>query len=211
MQLYRIRQCRAWLWEVWPIWLILVVLLPLFIISFVVVKTEPSIRLSGMFLQIMGVLAVIHDISKTRRYFGSKSIFIIFKEWILQCPLFRRDAIAAGVGIALATATASARSYVTANSADESIESRISAVEKNIHHLHDRINSVEHETDQCVRDIRKELQDRKNNIVQIEHELKIHIREISTNGLSVTAVGAAWILCGQILSGASVEMAKFFN
>ena len=149
----RLKTVRAWLAEAWPLWLAVVVIgLALFVSALLVSMrpntAEPVIRLTGLFLQILGIATVIWGISETRALFGHPSLTSKAKAWLGRFPLLSRNVVI-GVGSAALSATmGKARAYGTHGPGPSpTIQTRLDALEKNVTAIHERISQTQAEMD----------------------------------------------------------------
>jgi hypothetical protein len=204
----RLRSLRQWLSPPKP-WLlaILVVVLALFV-AFRRGTSEPTIRLVGLAMQLLGILTVIWGISETRALFGHPSFAATFRRWFKAFP-FRRSSIVVGVGAAtLGVATAKGRGHVTHSAGpDATVEARLDSLEQNIGRLHDRITGLQRETDAEFQRAAEKLTAERDARSAQDQELGFKLEATGTGGVHISAIGAFWLFVGVALSSASVELA----
>jgi len=209
--LNRLKFLPAWLWEAKPFW-IAIFGLGLALVPFCVLfQTEKALRLTGTALQVAGILAVVFDIWRTRRFFGYKPIHKLIVEWIKRFPLFGKNIIMVGTGIAHGSAIVSARGYVVQGALGNTVDQRLEAIAKNITLIHERIDKFQEEYDISIRDIKGEIKDGNNLTERINQVLQKKIEDVGAGGLKITAVGASWIFVGLILAGGSVEIQRLLE
>jgi hypothetical protein len=193
-------------------WLALVVILPALIFALRPQTSEPSIRLTGLFLQLLGIATVIWGISETREFFGHPSFFTKTKKWFGKCQLLGKSVIAtANIG-ALSLATLNARAHSSHGPGpNPTIETRIDSLERNIALLHERISGTEKEMDD---EFGKILYALKNEEQARQTEDKIiheKLEATGTGGMHISAIGASWLFVGVILSTAGIEIAELLK
>ena len=210
--LNRLKLLPAWLSEANPFWIAIFGLGVALGVSCVWLQTEMALRLAGTALQVAGILAVVIDIWKTRRFFGYKPIHKLIVEWIKRFPLFGKNIIImAGTGIAHGAATASARGHGAKGALGNTVDQRLEEIEGNINFTHERIGSFKKEYDISIRDIKREIKDGNNSTERKQQALQKTIEVVGAGGLKITAVGASWIFVGLILAGGSVEIQRLLN
>jgi hypothetical protein len=170
-------------------------------------STEQRIRLTGLFLQLIGIYSVFWGIRKTRAFFQTPSSLMTFRNWARRFPLRRRDAIVGVLGITLDAAVGSARGHsrhVAGLNASES--ARIEALEKNLDLIDQRISNLHTKVEKSDGAIKSELRDEKIERESEINTLKTMIEDLSTGGLDISAMGAVFLLVGVILSTAAIEL-----
>src|ERR1019366_7612660 len=102
----------------------------------------------GLALQLFGIGTVIWGISETRALFGHPSLASKAKSWLIRFPLLRRSVVISATGLAAGAAVGKARAYGTHGpGANQTTESRLDALEKNIASIQERITESQHEID----------------------------------------------------------------
>jgi len=163
-------------------------------------------------LQVAGILAVVFDIWRTRRFFGYKPIHKQIVEWIKRFPLFGKNIkIMAGTGIAHGSAIVSGRGYVVQGALGNTVDQRLEDIEENITLIHERIDEFQKEYDISVRDIKGKIKAGNNLTERNKQELQKKIEVGVAGGLKITAVGASWIFFGLILAGCAVEIQELLK
>ncbi|MDY0385085.1 hypothetical protein [Trichlorobacter sp.] len=211
--IFKINALRHWLSEMKFTWLSLTIILIALIISLGPYSTEPVIRITGLFLQVLGIGTVIWGISETRALFGHPSFANKTKEWLKRFPLFQRKhvSIACSGSISIAL-TGNGRAYSTHSAGNNpTVENRLEALEKNIASIHERINQTQKDIDQeCQKSataLQQETQLRQTEDRIIQEKLEA----TGTGGVHISAIGASWLFVGVVLSTASVEIAKLLK
>ena len=93
-------------------------------------KTEQSFRLTGMCLQLGGVLTVVLGILKTRADFGQPTVRSQFKAWIKVFPRLHPPAVTLSVNGILSGLSGRGYLHTTHGpSADQTIEGRVTHLE----------------------------------------------------------------------------------
>lgn len=171
---------------------------------------DPAIRITGLVLQLMGVLTVVWGIVQTRRFFGRPSILSRFWDWLAAAP-FRKPRVVSATGHAiLGGVTCKGRGYATHGAGDNpSLESRLDALEKNLAGVHQRITGLEREYDQELRKLGERIRTESGSLKAELGQVQGRFESFGTGGIHISAVGAAWLFVGLILSTASVEIAAW--
>jgi hypothetical protein len=174
--------------------------------------TEPIVRWTGLFLQLLGIGTVITGIEQTRRLFDHPSLLSIAMSWLREFPPYKRNVVLGAAAGILGMAGAKARGYVTSNPPpNASIEERVASLERNVGHLNKRIDEAFDELDKTQSEqtgaLEKEKQERAAEDTRIASKLETS----GTGGLHISAIGALWLLIGVTLGTGSVEIAKWLQ
>lgn len=196
----------------WPrrlLWWLLRVRLALFCLVVVVLalaaslayfQSEPSIRVSGMLLQLLGISAAALGIRDTRRMFGKPSFLQLARNWLQTIPGIKPKVVNLR-GSASFSFSVKAKARLWHEAGQEStVESRLSAAESNLLELYRRANAAESAFDSHVRAAEQSLREEENARVEEDRRLHLRIQAASTDGLHLAAVGAVWLASGVIMS-----------
>src|SRR5690606_360984 len=117
------------------------------ILSIVYISLNPdeqSIRITGLVLQILGILTVAWGIKETRELFGHPSFKTKGIQWFKQFPPYGGRVNTGSAHGSLGTLTGRARGYTsTPIDKNSSIEERLAAIESNLNHINERISQTE--------------------------------------------------------------------
>ncbi len=174
--------------------------------------TERVIRLTGLVLQLLGILTVIWGIRETRALFGHASITTKARTWLGRFPLLRRDVTVTVGSAELSLAGGRASAYVTHGpGANPTIESRLTAVESNVASIHKRINTTLKEMDEYSQKAASALK-REEQVRQVEGgAIRAKLEATGTGGVHISAIGASWLFVGLVLSTAALEIAELLK
>ncbi len=203
----------------WPrrlLWWLLRVRLALFCAAVVILalvaslahfQSEPSIRISGMLLQLLGISAAAVGIRDTRRMFGKPSFLQLARNWLQSVPGIKTKVVAVNLSPANMSFSATAKAHPWHGAGQEpTIESRLSAAESNLLELYNRASAAESVFDNHVRAAKQSLQEEKNARTEEDRQLHLKIQAASTDGLHLAAVGAVWLASGVIMSSIPNEL-----
>lgn len=200
------RRTLAWLMRArLPMFTALVVLLAL-AMSLCYWQTEPSVRISGLLLQLLGIAAAAVGIRDTRRMFGKPSFLEQVRAWLKAVPGFKPRTVSAS-GSATLSMSASAKAHVWRGAGtDTTLESRLSAAEANLDELYRRANAAESALDAHVRTSEQRLREEVDARKEADRQLHLKIEAASTDGLHLAAVGVVWLACGVVMSTVPNEL-----
>jgi hypothetical protein len=207
-----LRALWSWLWEASHFWLAIVVvgMALLFVLRHSV--SEPEIRITGLFLQILGIGTVAWGIRETRMLFGRPDIISISRGWLKRFPTYGGRIVSGSLNITLDDVTVQARGYVSASAGPEATaEARIEALEKNVKYLSERIDHTQSEIDQNFRTQVQKLDQEQQTRAKEDQDIRAKLEVTETGGLHISAMGALWLFVGVTLSTASTELAKWFS
>jgi hypothetical protein len=124
--------------------------------------------------------------------------------------LRHRNVVVAGAGIQLTAATGKGRATVTHSAgANPTLDARVEALEKNIASIRNEIAAVETELDDGFRNVREEIRGEVQTRDADDKKLREKIEASATGGIHISAIGAAWLFVGVLLSTAAPELATF--
>jgi hypothetical protein len=194
------------------VWCALATNLSALIVIVLLGASEAVFRITGLFLQVCGILTIIWGISETRALFGHASLAAKIKAWLQRFPLRRRHIVFAVGGGDFLAATGKARAFVTHGAGpNPTLDARVEALEKNIVSLQNQITSLEKEFDEGLGNVRDEIR-REVQIREVDDKkLRDKIEESATGGIHISAIGASWLFVGVILSTVSPELAALFK
>jgi hypothetical protein len=205
----RIKAVWSWFADLRYAWLSLAVIGGALLVSLRPHHTsEPIIRLTGLVLQLLGIGTVIWGISETRALFGHPSLTSKARAWLGRFPLWRRNVVIAAIGSIESTDVAKARGYGTHGPGiNPTIETRVSALEKNITAIHERISTTQKEMDEEYQKTADALKREEQSRVAEDATIREKLEATGTGGVHISLIGASWLFVGVILSTASVEIA----
>jgi hypothetical protein len=203
-----------WLWlaEAKHVWLALGVTFIALVISLRPGTSEPVIRLTGLFLQLLGIFTVVWGISETRALFGHSSFSRKARSWLSRFPLLRRSIVVPISGVASIGIAGKVRAIATRGAGpNPTVEARLTALERNIETIHTRISQTQQEMDaefgKAVDALKREEQLRQSEDRAISEKLEA----TGTGGVHISATGALWLFVGVTLSTAATEIAAFLR
>jgi len=210
--LIQVKAIWRWLLTARHTWLCLGVIAIAFFASLRPGTTEPVIRITGLVLQLLGIGTVIWGISETRALFGHPTVLQKIKVWVQSFPI-RRNVVISASGIAsLASASVRARAYVTQGAGENpTTESRLEALEKNISLIYERISQSQAETDREVTELLTRIKSEEQLRQSEDSAIQAKLETTGSGGVHISAIGAAWLFVGVILSTAGVEIAEFIG
>ena len=208
----RLNALLLWFAEAHPMWLALGVIVVALVVSLRPHTPEFVIRYTGLVLQIFGIGTVGWGISKTRALFGHPSLPSKVKTWLGRFPLLRRNIVVAAGAASAAALAGRARAYVTEGpGAKPTLDSRVDALERNIVRVHERISSTQKEVDEEFRKASGALKSEEEKRQLEDDAIRDKLEATGTGGVHISAIGAAWLFVGVILSTAAVEIAALLK
>jgi len=184
-------------------------LIPALLVAYAVfvAKSEAFLRLSGLALQLLGILTAVWGIFETWKFFKLGDPLAKLRQWFQRCPL-RRPRVVTGVGLATEQGDSmSARGHTWwAPKPEASLEERVAILEKNIPLLNERISSTQGQLDGAVRNLHAGLKQAEEAVQQVSANLDSRLTDFGTGSLHISAIGAFWLFVGSILGTASQEI-----
>jgi hypothetical protein len=87
----------------------------------------------------------------------------------------------------------------------------LDALEKNLGVVHQRITGLAQEYDQELRHLASSVRTEQASRVQQVTVVNARLEELGTGGVHISAIGAAWLFVGLVLSTAGPELAKLVS
>ncbi|MEE3501248.1 hypothetical protein [Acidiphilium acidophilum] len=169
--------------------------------------SEPSIRITGMVLQISGLVPIFISILELRREFRLPSVIEAAKSALRNRPKFHpppNSAIVAGgigpvgAGIVLSQAVESAPG--------DPLDKQIEALRSTVKMLRTDFEQTKRSTTDTIERHRRELiQELQRLDAQLSRQ-DDKLKSVHTTGLAWSASGTIWIGVGVILSSMSIEL-----
>ena len=209
VNLSRIKAVGPWMAEGKYLWLVFAPCL-LALLVILLGPSEPVFRITGLVLQLFGISTIIWGISETRKLFGHASLASKIVAWFQRFPLRRRHLVmAVGRGDFAAT-MGKARAFVTHSAGpNPTLDARIEAVENNIASMQNQITAIERELDEGLGKVRDNIRSEARTRDADDKKLREKIESSATGGIHISAIGAAWLFVGVLLSTAAPELATF--
>ena len=108
--------------------------------------------------------------------------------------------------------TAKARAYGTHGAGENpTIDARLEALEKNITSIHERITQAQNEMDAEFQKAANALKHEEQLRQSEDNEIRKKLEATGTGGVHISAIGAAWLFVGVILSTAAIEIAELLK
>jgi len=172
--------------------------------------SEKAFRLSGMLLQLGGVLTVVWGILKTRADFGQPTVRSQFQHRLADFPSFHPRTITASMNGVLPSLVGEAYGYSTHGpSPDQTVEGRLGYLEKIIKELevaqgkiHIAVLQAEKKAQQALNAQARQFAGLIADISNISKK----IETTATGGVHVSAVGVVLLFVGTIFGAAAPEL-----
>jgi hypothetical protein len=181
-------------------------------ISFRSNTPENVIRLTGLFLQILGIFLVFTGISETRDFFGHKSLLRKVRAWFSRFPLKSRKIAITGTASIVETgdyASATGGHGLHSSESCSTIESRFDTIQKNILLLNELITQTHKDANDKFEKSKLLLQQETESRKTQDTIILQKIESVATGGFYLSEIGTVWLLVGAILSTAAIEIEKF--
>ena len=174
--------------------------------------TEKAFRITGMFLQLGGVLTVVWGILKTRSDFGQPTVRSQFKSWFKEFPSFHPRQVTSKVTIdaSLSGLFGDIYAYSTHGPAtDTTLEGRV----KHLEGIVKELSEGQAKAQIAVRRAEQKAQEALNAqsswlVVQIADVSK-RVETTATGGVHLSAVGVVLLFVGTVFGGAAPELGNW--
>lgn len=188
------------------LWLISIPLV-IFCIYFISDNWEQRFRVSGMILELMGLITVVVGLVETNKLFSKAGIIIGIKNWFMNFPSFKKNATVHAGTANLKVSSPSCSADVTVSLPQSiPIDEKIALIEKELNKLNKsqselglKINEKAKESTDAIK---REAKEREDSLQKI----KDLIRDVTVGGIHIEAIGVWWIFWGIILATVSEEL-----
>ncbi|AEB85043.1 hypothetical protein [Alicycliphilus denitrificans] len=169
--------------------------------------SERAFRLTGMLLQLGGVLTVVWGILKTRADFGQPTVRSQFQRWIKEFPSYHPRVIEASMNGMFPSMVGEAYGYSTHGpSADQTVEGRLKHLEKIIKELEEAQGKTHIAVLQAEKKAQKALDVQARQFAGLLADVSKKIETTATGGVHISAVGVVLLFVGTIFGGAAPEL-----
>lgn len=210
----RLRNLGRVIRDGWPIGLFLVGCLVAWLVAVPFGESlQEKLQWSGWALQIFGLWTVAKGIRDTRKQFGRPSARDWLITWLKRIPkALSKPTDVSGTGTtAEASAVARGPSSRLGVRPDASVEEKLEALEKRLDNLEENVNEVRSEMRKKVSQLKKDLSKERRERAKEASKLKRQLEDLSVGGLTLEAVGVAWLLLGITLSSLPGEVASLLS
>lgn len=205
------RAFLRWLGEARYFWTGVGVLAAAMILVNIAGASETWLRMTGLALQLLGIATVILGIRKTRMEFEHPDFLSAAASWLRRFPFYGTRTVSVTMAVSAGSASSVGRALVRAGAVDGSVEARLDALEKDVDNAHERISEAQVELDQAVRTQKTAIELEKTNRESADQSLRGMLESTQTGGLSLSAVGAAWLFVGVAFSTAAPELSRVLS
>ena len=202
----------AWLWEPRVVYAALLPVAASICAILLFSSSEPSIRLSGLVLQLLGIATVIWGISKTREHFGHSPIVSVLARWLHRFPLIKRHAVLQPEGISMGMTLVGGRlTSIYTPTPNAPFDERLKNIESGLDILQNRIAGAENQLDAQRSELEAKIKVESHTRESADQKVLKSFESSSTGGLHISAIGALWLFVGVTLSTASPEIARLLQ
>ena len=202
----------TWLRTGWIGWLALTTPFLVFLFFFLTLMCwEPRIRLTGMLLELAGLLTVALGLRETRKLFRRQGLLSFVWNYLAAVPLpwkAQHHTIVLGAGcIVLDGATSSA--HMTVSPAPGTpLEDRVARLEKEAERLSVEAFQIRQSIEDAGREYRQAIKAEAEKRKAGDQKTGMQLEEAVAGGLHLEMIGVCWIALGILLATASNEIAN---
>lgn len=173
---------------------------------------ERQIRISGMALQLMGVILVAVGLRDTRQAFDDLPTTLgAIKAWWAGRPRFGpQHHVLHAEGASFGTSTVAARARVSAGP-DSPLERRVAILEQEVTNLFDELGTLNAEMKKKTDELSDSLKAEGSERAKADEKTKNQLRRAIAEGIPLGIVGVIFFLLGITAGTASPEIASWFG
>lgn len=169
--------------------------------------TPKTVRISGYFLQLAGMLITMHGLVALRKYFKLSPFYKLFISWLKRCPARKKHYVKASGTSTVATSILEAKGHVwTPDHPELSLEKRMTAMDKNQERLKEDLNTQEQQINALKKNFAENKIQTKKDVEDIDQKYHRTLKDIHLTGMLVYLVGLIWLTIGISLSSLSPEI-----
>lgn len=179
--------------------------------SFICDTLETRFRLTGLFLELSGIISVVYGLNKTLKLHLGKNLLHIILEWFKQFPKFRDDSRTVVNSINATLGLSGALSTTKIPAPNSSIENRVAFLEEHIQRV---VSQIQENKRYCENEFKKlshALNAERNERESGDNQVKQDIKESALEDAYIELTGIFWLFTGAISATASTELAKIFG
>jgi len=174
--------------------------------------TEPAIRLTGLALQLAGIVTVVLGVISAREFFGLPPVTESIRSWWRRRPTRKVHHASGSLSGSYALVSASGDGYASIPIDPEaSLEEMIRVIQSNFEVLHNRITAVDAQSIARHKPLESKVQEHDALISNVRQDLSLHVKMFGTNSLHISAIGAVWLFAGAVLGAASPELYRWLQ
>lgn len=201
-----------WLREAWLFWLTLVVL-GLCALPVLYRRSEPSVRIAGTALQVLGTLVVAVDIWRALQDFGRPNYIQRFAGWLTRFPRWKPRVMSIS-GTLRGGSSSMSGGRLTAwhgVSDPENIKGRLSALEANLGTVRQHVEESDARLTSSLSVLKSEVEAERVARESGDSALHSKLEAIRLDGLDWAAAGFVWVIVGTVVAGLSTELAAWLG
>ena len=174
-------------------------------------RGEPAFRIAGMVDQLFGLGTVAVGIGKTRRLFGRPSFLARLAGWWHRRPR-RRQTVSGGLNSMQGASTLIGAGEVwSPTSPRDYIEVRVTALEKNLIEVRDRVRTLAQDTREELGRNSDKIEREREERSAADRAISLRLEEAGAGGLDISLMGVVWLSFGFIMSSLAPELAKLVS
>ena len=201
-----------WIAAARSVFMCLLVLIAAFMFAFYSWGSEVSVRVSGYFLEMLGVSLTAVGLLRIRSHFGQAPLRELFIGWLHRFPKWKRDVVIGVGAVSAGIAGMKARLEVwTPDKPDSPVDKRIEGILKNLQRLREAQAETENRLDalqQSHEDSRKAEAEARRNL---ESTLRADLESLHTDDIMMSLCGLVWLAFGLSMSTLSQEIVKWLQ
>lgn len=172
---------------------------------------ETRFRLTGLFLELSGIISVVYGLNKTLKLHLDKNLLRITLEWFKRCPKFLENQRVIELSEHM-TAQDNCSAFITFGpNQNSAIEDRVTRLEEQFNQVSFQANRdrifFENEFKKSSDALNAERNERESG----DNQVKQDIKESAVEDAYIELMGIVWLFTGAISATASTELAKIFG
>lgn len=164
------------------------------------------VRYIGLVLELLGLITVALGLKGKRKLFEKPSFVEQVISWWRQRPAWKPVTINACVASAQANFTCSAKASFWHGSIDESVESRLAALENNLLSIRNEVQLIEQEANSKHRKLVQEIENERQTRNASIFEISTRLENLAAKDISFEALGVYWLFLGLVFSSLPSEI-----
>lgn len=174
-------------------------------------ESEPSIRITGMVLQILALVPLVQGIIQIREIYELPGFRNYIKGVWERRPRLKKNMSLQSSMVSKFTGYSSGLTMRKPINPDDSLEKRIEALEYNIHQMEIDFKEQIASERESIRKIHGEINAKIDEQGRSSKKLELNVKSIHIDGIILSAAGIIWLFFGIFLSSTSVELHGLFG
>jgi hypothetical protein len=173
---------------------------------------ETRIRLTGLFLEVLGICTVVYGINQNLKLFVADNLWKRIQKRFERFPkLVENHRVIEGL-LSCATASDSASAFITCGPGpNSSLEYRITRLEEQFNQVSLQVHEYKIYTEKEFKKLSEALDAERRKREAMDNQIRYELKESAVGDFSTELMGIVWLIFGAISATAATELANYWH